>query len=106
MSKAITVRVDENLKKEVEEMLADIGLNMTTYINASFKALLREKQVPFRLTSKQKANEEYWAKIDQAWQNHEDGKSITFTPEEFDAFTKLTPEEAQDFVDQRMGGLA
>ena len=49
--KAITVRVDENVKEQADKMLEDIGLNMTTFINSSLKALVREKRVPFALVS-------------------------------------------------------
>ena len=44
MSKAITVRIDESVKQQAEDMLNEIGLNMTTYINSSLRALVREKK--------------------------------------------------------------
>ncbi|MCL2579550.1 MAG: type II toxin-antitoxin system RelB/DinJ family antitoxin [Oscillospiraceae bacterium] len=50
--KAITVRVDESIKEEADKMLEDIGLNMTTFITSSLKALVREKKVPFALVTK------------------------------------------------------
>jgi len=105
MSKAITVRVDEATKRQAEILLDEIGLNMTVYFNASLKALLREKKVPFELSAKKETNEEYWARIDEAWQNYEDGNFIAFTPEEFEVFTKLSPEEAKDLVEKQMGVL-
>jgi DNA-damage-inducible protein J len=52
-TKAITVRIDETVKKHAEEMLEDIGMNMTTYIVLCLKALLRENKVPFELTTTQ-----------------------------------------------------
>jgi DNA-damage-inducible protein J len=48
---AITVRVDEAVKEQAEKMLEDIGMNMTTYIVSSLKALVREKKVPFELVT-------------------------------------------------------
>lgn len=56
-TKAITVRVDETIKTQAEEMLDDIGINMTTYIVSSLKALVREKKVPFNLVSTQLLSE-------------------------------------------------
>ena len=50
-TKAITVRVDENIKEQADKMLDDIGLNMTTFINSSLKVLVREKRIPFALVS-------------------------------------------------------
>ena len=50
-SKAITVRVDEATKEQAERMLDDMGINMTTYIASSLKALVREKRVPFKMVT-------------------------------------------------------
>jgi len=50
---AITVRVDEAVKSQAERMLEDIGMNMTTYIASSLKALVRERKVPFELATSQ-----------------------------------------------------
>ena len=52
-TKAITVRVDDSVKAQAEAMLEDIGMNMTTYIASSLKALVREKKVPFDLVTTQ-----------------------------------------------------
>ena len=50
-TRAITIRVDERVKEQAEKLLDEIGLNMTTYIGSSLKALLREKRVPFALAA-------------------------------------------------------
>ncbi|MCL2153989.1 MAG: type II toxin-antitoxin system RelB/DinJ family antitoxin [Oscillospiraceae bacterium] len=50
-TKTVTVRVDEETKREAEAILADIGLNMTMLLNACLKAVVREKRVPFALVS-------------------------------------------------------
>ena len=52
-TKAITVRVENGVKEQAEKMLNDIGINMTTYIVSSLKALVREKKVPFELVTAQ-----------------------------------------------------
>ena len=52
-TKAITVRVDDSVKAQAEEMLEDMGMNMTTYIALSLKALVRERKVPFNLVTTQ-----------------------------------------------------
>jgi DNA-damage-inducible protein J len=51
--KAITVRVDDTVKEQAEKMLDDMGMNMTTYIVSSLKALVRERKVPFDLVTSQ-----------------------------------------------------
>ena len=52
-TKAITVRVDDAVKKRAELMLEDMGINMTTYIVSSLKALIREGRVPFAMVTSQ-----------------------------------------------------
>ena len=47
----ITVRVDDEVKKQAEVILDDIGINLTTLFNACLKALVREQRVPFELAS-------------------------------------------------------
>ena len=64
MSKAVTMRIDDNLKKQAEETLDEIGLNMTTYFISSLKALVREQKVPFEMTTVQKSNADYLAKLE------------------------------------------
>jgi len=51
--KAITVRVDDVVKEQAEIMLENMGMNMTTYIVSSLKALVRERKVPFDLVTTQ-----------------------------------------------------
>ena len=47
----ITVRVEDDVKKQAEVILGDIGINVTTLFNACLKALVRERKVPFELAS-------------------------------------------------------
>jgi len=69
MSKAVAIRIDDELKQQAEQTLDEIGLNMTTYITSSLKALVREQRVPFELMTKQHANEKYLAKLDNAMES-------------------------------------
>ena len=78
MSKAVTMRIDETLKRQAEETLEEIGLNMTTYFITSLKALVREKKVPFELTTIQKSNADYLAKLDNALEEARSGEAYQF----------------------------
>ena len=78
MSKAVTMRIDDNLKKQAEETLDEIGLNMTTYFISSLKALVRERRVPFELTTVQKSNIDYLAKLDNAIEEARNGEAYQF----------------------------
>ena len=78
MSKAVTIRIDENLKQQAEETLEEIGLNMTAYFTSSLKALVREKKVPFELTTIQQSNADYLAKLDNSLEEAKNGEAYQF----------------------------
>ena len=88
MTKAITVRVDDEIKRQAEELLHEMGLNMSTYINSSLKALTREKRVPFELTTIQRSNEEYITKLDMSIAESERGEVVTYTMDELRAMVE------------------
>ena len=86
MVKTISVRVDEHTKIAAEEMLEELGLNMTTYLNMALKAFVREKQLPFQVSltekSKVEKNAEYLAKLDQSINQAENGEVLRYTKEQ------------------------
>ena len=43
----LNIRVDENLKKQANELFEKLGLNMTTAINMFLKRSLLERGIPF-----------------------------------------------------------
>ena len=58
MGQAIfSVRMDEDLKKEFEELCNDFGMNMTTAINVFAKAVVRERKIPFEIEESKNAKE-------------------------------------------------
>ena len=46
-----SVRMDESLKKEFDTLCADFGMNATTAFNVFAKAVVRERRIPFEITS-------------------------------------------------------
>lgn len=54
MTSAVTIRVDSDLKAEVEELFDDIGLNMTTAITCFFKKCVDTGAIPFTLERKKR----------------------------------------------------
>lgn len=44
------VRMDENLKKNFEDVCQELGLNMTTAITIFAKKMSREKRIPFEVS--------------------------------------------------------
>jgi len=66
MLQSVAIQIDDELKRQAETTLEEIGLTMTTYVISSLKALVREQAVPFELITKQRANESYQSKLDDA----------------------------------------
>ena len=85
MTRAMTVRVDDATKSQAEEILAEIGLNMTTYVVSSLKALVRERKVPFELTTAQQANAEYLDKLNRSLEQAKRGEIVKYTMDEMRA---------------------
>ena len=46
----VTLRVDEDLKKQADALFSELGLNMTTAFNIFLRQAVREQQIPFRVT--------------------------------------------------------
>ena len=78
--KAITFRIDSASKEQAEIMLEDMGINMTTYLASSIKALIRERKIPFDMVTSEYLNDQIiFAKLaevendpDTKWLNRED----------------------------------
>ncbi len=47
----INVHVDPKDKKEVNIILKDLGLNMTTLINMMLKQVIKKRAIPFEISS-------------------------------------------------------
>lgn len=55
-----SVRMDEGLKADFETLCKEFGMNMSVAINIFAKTVVREKRIPFEITTKEKtiSNEE------------------------------------------------
>jgi len=45
----LTIRIDEDIKREAEFLFSKIGLNMSSAINVFFRQAVREQAIPFEL---------------------------------------------------------
>jgi len=75
----ITMRIDEELKAQAEELFADLGLNMTSAFTVFVKQAVREQRIPFML-SRESVNAETleaMEEVKQMKQHPEIGKSYT-----------------------------
>ncbi len=50
MTTNVTIRMDEKLKKEAEDLFNDLGMNMTTAFTIFVKQAVRQQSIPFSIT--------------------------------------------------------
>ena len=75
----ITMRIDEDLKKQLQELVSNLGMDMTTFFTISAKQAMREQRIPFDI-SMNTPNEETREAIEEVRQMKLDlslGKSYT-----------------------------
>ncbi len=47
----VNFRIDEEIKREMEAVCADIGITMSAALNIYVKKVAREKRIPFELSA-------------------------------------------------------
>lgn len=69
---ATTINIDEETKKEAQELFKDLGMNLTTAINIFLKQAIRERGLPFYVGQTKYKDEVY-----QAMKDAEQGKNLS-----------------------------
>ena len=46
----VTLRVDEDLKRQADALFSELGLNLTTAFNIFLRQSVREQQIPFQIS--------------------------------------------------------
>lgn len=46
----ITMRMDEELKSQLQELVSNLGMDMTTFFTVSAKQAVREQRIPFAIS--------------------------------------------------------
>lgn len=62
----ITLRIDEDLKKQAEELLNDFGLTINSAFNVFLRQTVREQKIPFeisRVTTQKSISDEELMKL-------------------------------------------
>ncbi len=47
---SITMRIDEDLKSQLQELVSNLGMDMTTFFTLSAKQAVREQGIPFNIS--------------------------------------------------------
>lgn len=58
----VTIRMDESLRKQADGLFEQMGLNMTTAVNAFVRETVREGKLPFALKGDERA---FWDKVEE-----------------------------------------
>ncbi|KAK8835451.1 hypothetical protein M9Y10_004555 [Tritrichomonas musculus] len=73
-SVSVTVRIDEDLKKDFENTLDDIGLTTTAAFTVFAKAVAKQHRIPFELVADPFWSEKNQKHLRSAIKNLENGK--------------------------------
>ena len=87
---SVTIRMDENLKKQAETLFDEMGLNMTTAITVFAKAVVRQRKIPFEISSDPFWNEANQTHLKKVISEYESGKGeyVYKTMEELESMAK------------------
>ena len=72
----ISLRVDDELKRNAERTLDDIGLSMSTAINIFLKTIVRENRIPFELAADPFYSKANIAELERRISDVKEGKSV------------------------------
>lgn len=83
----VSLRFDDEMKKELDEMCSEMGMNLTTFFMIYARKALRDRRIPFDITAPldsfySDSNMEYLRKADQQVKN---GQVVVKTMEELEA---------------------
>lgn len=81
----ISVRMDDTLKKDFDNICNDLGLTMTTAIIMLAKKMTREKRLPFEVSLDPFYSPSNMAALDKSIEQMRRGQTVTKTFEELDA---------------------
>jgi DNA-damage-inducible protein J len=101
----ITVRVDDDVKKEAEILFEKLGLTISGAINVFFRQAIREQAIPFQV----RVADDYFtgenlARIKRSMAQAERGEIISFTVAELKAMEAgNAPQRAIDFLEKHKG---
>lgn len=80
----VNIRMDEELKKSMEQTCQELGLNMTTAFIIFAKKMSREKRIPFEVSYDPFFSEKNMLAIHESMEQLKQGKTVVKTMEELE----------------------
>jgi DNA-damage-inducible protein J len=82
----VTIRMDESVKMQAEQVFSELGLNMSVALNVFVKTVARERRIPFDLA----LNDPFYSetnmkRLEHSLNQSREGKVITKTMSELEA---------------------
>lgn len=84
----ISLRFDDETKKQLDEMCDEMGMNLTTFFMIYAKKALRDRKIPFEITAQQADpfySEKNMQQIKKTEAQISEGKVVSKTLEELEA---------------------
>ena len=81
----INVRIDEDVKKSMEETCKELGITMSAAFNIFARKMSREKRIPFEVSIDPFYSESNIKALKESMKELEDGKVVVKTMEELEA---------------------
>ena len=83
----VTLRFDDDMKKELDKMVDDMGMNITTFFMIYAKRALRDRKIPYEIIA---PRDPFYSKenmdcIKESKQQIAEGKIVQKTMEELEA---------------------
>lgn len=81
----INVRIDEDVKKSMEETCKELGITMSAAFNIFARKMSREKRIPFEVSIDPFYSENNMKALKESIKQLEEGKVVEKTMEELEA---------------------
>lgn len=83
----VSLRFEDSMKRELDEMCSEMGMNITTFFMVYAKRALRDRRIPFDITAPAEPfySKSNMSQIEKAVGQVSSGKVVTRTMEELEA---------------------
>jgi DNA-damage-inducible protein J len=83
----VSLRIEDKMKKELDDMCAEMGMNITTFFMIYAKRALRDRKIPFEIVAPKDPfySKENMEHIRESNQQIKEGKIVQKTLEELEA---------------------